>query len=174
MKPKKAFQDYFPGNRCFGCGPANPHPDSYHLKSYWLDKSRRGTICKFTPKFYHSAATPDAMHGGVVASLLDCPSIWAAISARYKLENRRFGSRAGIWYVTARLEVDYRKPTPIDRELTILSTILETREKKSIVESELWAGEERTALGLVVAVRVHFDEKTIVQLSHHPENKKEV
>lgn len=131
MRQKRAFQDYFPGNLCYGCGPGNPHPDSYHLKSYWLDKSRRGTICKFMPRPYQSAATPDAMHGGFVASLLDCPSIWAAIAARYKLEKKRFGSKAGIWYVTARLEVDYRKPTPLDRELTIFSTILEMHEKKA-------------------------------------------
>ncbi len=176
MPRQKAFQDYFPGNMCFGCGPANTK--GLRLKSFWYDRSKKISICVFRPKQYHSAATPDALHGGIIASLADCPGIWLAIASAHEAERRKLGSSPSIWYVSRHLEIDYPKPTPLNREILIISKILEEspKNKKYIVESELWPRGQKifTAKGVVVAVRVNFDEATIAKLSHHSKNQEEV
>ena len=61
-------------------------------------------------------------------------------------------------FVTASLQVDYRKPTPMGVELAARGEIVEITEKKVVVDITVSAGEGEAAVvvatGRVVAVRM--------------------
>ena len=67
----RAFQDFFPGNRCFGCGPSNPI--GHRIKSFWRDDKMEETICAWYPGKRFSAVTREVLHGGSFSRL--CVSI---------------------------------------------------------------------------------------------------
>lgn len=93
---------------CFACGKANP----IGLKLEFLEKDNT-YITVFTARQEHQGYD-NIMHGGLVGTLLD------EVMARYICDK-------GINAVTARLEVRYRKPTPIGVELTISSRLIKSR-----------------------------------------------
>src|SRR3989338_1951716 len=84
---EKSFQDYFPGNSCYGCGPANKY-GMHVTKSDWVTSEHRETMCNWKIKKKYSSAVA-GLHGGTSASLVDCHSVWTAIAARYDLEESR-------------------------------------------------------------------------------------
>lgn len=57
-------------------------------------------------------------------------------------------------YVTANLNVNYIRPTPMDRELTLKAHIIETRGKKTVLACTLIAGDTECANARVVGIRV--------------------
>ena len=57
-------------------------------------------------------------------------------------------------FVTASLQVDYLKPTPLGVELELRGKILEIKGKKVITEITVSANGEITARGKVVAVQM--------------------
>jgi acyl-CoA thioesterase FadM len=59
-------------------------------------------------------------------------------------------------YATGTLNIKYLKPTPIQQKITLKARVIETKGKKTIVNCEIWSGNEKTAEGQVVAIRV-FD-----------------
>jgi hypothetical protein len=71
------FQDAWPLNTCYGCGPENR--DGLQIKSRWSD-DRTSVIAEFKADAKYNAGIPDVMYGGTVASLIDCHSIWTAIA----------------------------------------------------------------------------------------------
>jgi acyl-coenzyme A thioesterase PaaI-like protein len=144
------IQDSYPDNVaiCYGCGRNNPH--GLHIETLW--DGAEG-VCHFTPQDYHTAF-PGFVYGGLLASLIDCHSIGTAIAAMYDAENRAPGTEPEITAVTANLNVDYLKPTPIGVELVLRARIEELTPKKAIVACSLYASETETVRGRVVAVRV--------------------
>lgn len=155
MKKEKAFQDYFPGGMCFGCGPANKF---LKIKSYWISRECGETICNWRIKKGFSEITGKYLHGGTAFSLMDCHSIWTAVAARYDLERRPFGSEPVICYVTAGAE-NFRisKRIPLDsKALTVLAKVKETspHSRKCLVEASIWVKGEKCAEVTIVAVRV--------------------
>lgn len=62
-------------------------------------------ISTFHPKPEYNSGFPDVMYGGLVASLIDCHSIWTAIATTYRAEGREHGSLPAISYVTGTLTV---------------------------------------------------------------------
>jgi acyl-coenzyme A thioesterase PaaI-like protein len=147
---KPPIQDSYPGEIaiCYGCGRNNAQ--GLHIETHWNDEEG---ICRFTPQDYHTAF-PGFVYGGLLASLIDCHSIGTAIAAMYTAENRVPGSEPEITCVTANLNVDYLKPTPIGLELTLRARVKELGPRKAIVTCALYAGETETVYGQVVAVRV--------------------
>lgn len=147
---QSAIQDHFRGDHavCYGCGGNNPH--GLHIRTRW--DGRYGTFC-FTPKEYHTAF-PGVVYGGLIASLFDCHCIGTAIAAEYDAEGRPPGTDPAIMYVTANLNVNYIRPAPMDRELTLRAHIVEARGKKSVVSCILVAGETECANARVIAIRV--------------------
>ena len=144
MPRQKAFQDYFPGNSCHGCGPANKR--GLKIKSYWLDESidwlgKDIAVCSFKPRLYHAAATPDIVNGGITYSLMDCHAIWTAIAARHRFEKREeFGSLPLIWYVTAGADwIRYPAPTPLEAELLVMAKVKFMHEKICTLETAVIA-----------------------------------
>src|SRR5207248_1849722 len=96
--------------------------------------------------------------GGLVASLCDCHSIWAAIAATYRKEGREHGSAPAISYVTGNLNVSYLAPTPLNQPIVLRAHIDEIGPRKALVSCDVFAGETKTATAKVIAVRVPADK----------------
>jgi acyl-coenzyme A thioesterase PaaI-like protein len=99
-------------------------------------------------------AVPGYVYGGLIASLLDCHSTGTAAAAMYRQENRPLDSAPAFRFVTASLQVDYLRPTPIDCELEIRGRVLEIKGRRVSVEATLAADGVVTARGRVVAVQM--------------------
>jgi len=56
--------------------------------------------------------------------------------------------------VTGSLHVDYRAPTPLGPQLELRAHVVETTDRKSVVEVSVAAAGVTTARGRVVAVRI--------------------
>ncbi len=147
---KIAIQDTYPEDfaHCYGCGYKNPW--GHRFKTYY-DESSGETYTRFRPEPYHTAV-PGFVYGGLIASLIDCHSSGSAAIFRLIREGRRPGEGPSPRYVTARLEVDYLKPTPLGPELEARGRAVEVGERKVVVESELFADGVRTARGRAVLV----------------------
>lgn len=147
---EKAFQDYYPDHwsYCYGCGRLNK--DGLQIKSFWDGDE---SVCTFKPYPRH-IAIPGYVYGGLIASLIDCHGTGTASAAVYKAENRPMDSEPAVRFVTASLQVDYIKPTPLGEILELRGHIQEYKGRKVIVAIELRAKGAVTATGKVVAVQV--------------------
>jgi acyl-coenzyme A thioesterase PaaI-like protein len=145
-----AFQDYYPDDvsHCYGCGRLNPH--GYHIRTRWDGEE---TLTRFTPAPHHTAI-PGYVYGGLIASLIDCHSTGSAAAAAYRAEGRAMDTDPPLRFVTAKLTVEYLRPTPLGVELEVRGTIVEVRGRKVIVRSVLSAGDQECARGEVIAVRM--------------------
>lgn len=146
----KPIQDYYPDDvaHCYGCGRLNEH--GHQIKSFWDGDE---TISHFTPKEYHTAI-PGYVYGGLIASLIDCHGTGSAALAAYRAENREPGTLPAFRFVTASLQVDYLKPTPLGVEVELRGKIIEVKGRKVITEITVSANGEVTAKGKVVAVQM--------------------
>lgn len=144
----EAVQHHYPDDtaRCYGCGRDNP--EGHRLETRWEGDE---TVSRFTPEPYHTAI-PGFVYGGLVASLLDCHGTGSAAAAALRRDGKEVGDAPSPRYVTARLEVDYLKPTPLGPELVVRGRIAEITDRKVVVEETLSAEGEVCARGRVVAV----------------------
>ncbi len=146
----KAVQDYYPDDLsfCYGCGRLNEH--GHQIKSYWDGDE---TVAHFTPQPFH-IAIPGYVYGGLIASLIDCHGTGTAALASYKNENREYDSKPAFRFVTASLQVDYLKPTPLGVELELRGRVIELKRRKVVSEIIVIANGEITAKGKVIAVQM--------------------
>lgn len=149
MTTMSAIQDQLPHNHCWGCGPQNAQ--GLHIKSYWQGDA---AICTFRPQPYHAAGPTHVLNGGIIATLIDCHAVCTAIAAAYQAEGRPLGSEPLIWYVTGSLQVTYMHPTPLAAEVMLRARVVEQHGRKSRVLCQLFAGDQETVRGEVVAIRV--------------------
>jgi len=147
---RPAVQDYFSGEHaiCYGCGNNNPH--GLHIRTQW--DGQYGTF-RFTPKDFYTAF-PGVVYGGLIASLFDCHCIGTAIAAAYDAEGRKVGTNPAIMFVTANLNVNYIRPTPMNRELMLKAHIVENKGRKIVVSCMLVADDMECANARVTGVRV--------------------
>jgi acyl-coenzyme A thioesterase PaaI-like protein len=147
---EKAFQDFYEDrvSHCFGCGRLNDH--GHRIKSYWDGEE---ALCVFTPEPYHTAI-PGYVYGGTIASLIDCHSTGTAAAAAYRAENRAMDSDPPLRFVTASLQVDYLKPTPLGVPLEVRARVEKIMGRKVVVVSTLSAEGQVCAKGRVVAVKM--------------------
>ncbi|WP_126443818.1 PaaI family thioesterase [Sulfuricystis multivorans] len=152
MNPPLAFQDAYPDDlaHCYGCGKNNPH--GHQLKSHWAEEGRE-TVAHFTPQPYHTAI-PGFVYGGLIASLIDCHGTGTASAVAYRAAGREPGSLPALRFVTASLKVDFLAPTPLGVELKLRGVPVEVKEKKIVVDIEVFANGKLTAKGQVIAVRM--------------------
>jgi acyl-coenzyme A thioesterase PaaI-like protein len=145
---EKAVQDTYPDNLsyCYGCGRLNEQ--GLQIKSYWEGDE---AVCTFQPKPLHMAI-PGYVYGGLIASLIDCHSTAAA--AAYQAEGREMGTEPALRFLTASLQVDYLRPTPIDVPLHLRARVKEIKGRKVIVSCSLFADGEECARGEVITVQV--------------------
>ena len=148
-KDERAFQDFYPEafSHCFGCGSANPH--GLHVKSYWSEDADDETVAHFTPHPYHTGGYPGFVYGGLIAAVLDCHGNGTAAAAGYRFRDRAMDSLPALRYVTASLQLDFLKPTPIGEVLELRAKIIEVTERK--VRMELWL-----AAGGMITVRANM------------------
>lgn len=145
----KAVQDFYADDLawCYGCGRLNQ--EGFQLKTYWDGEE---TVTRFTPRPYHTAI-PGFVYGGLIASLVDCHGTGSAAAAAYRAEGREVGDGPAARYLTASLNVDYLKPTPMV-PLEVRGRIKEMKGRKVVVEARVLAGGDVTARGEVIAVQV--------------------
>jgi len=91
-----------PANHCFGCGGAN---QSGMKLTFELDQDARRATGKFVLGSRYGGGA-GFVHGGVIAILLD-----EAMGKISKLSEERA--------VTAELNIEYRKPVPVDAEIVV-------------------------------------------------------
>ncbi|MCB1921520.1 MAG: PaaI family thioesterase [Candidatus Competibacteraceae bacterium] len=146
----KAFQDFYPKelSHCYGCGRLNEH--GHQIKSYWDGEE---TVASFTPQPYH-IAIPGYVYGGLLASLVDCHGTGTAAAAAYRAAGREMDSQPPLRFVTASLQVEYLRPTPLGVPLEIRGRIEEVKERKVVVKATVTANGEVCARGQVIAVRM--------------------
>jgi hypothetical protein len=144
-------QHSWPDLSCFGCGPANE--EGFQIESY-LGPDRETLVTEVDPDARFTSGAPNVAWGGYVASLVDCHSVWTAITFAHQTDGRPLGTEPRIEYVTGRLSVDYRAPTPLDEPLRLRSRVEGDVGRKTTVRSEVGPAGETTAEGEVVAVRV--------------------
>lgn len=145
----RAIQDLLPENHCYGCGPDNP--EGMQIKSYFDGEE---SVCEYMPRPSQCAGPVQFLYGGTIASLIDCHSVCTAIAHQYRTENRDVGAGEHIWCVTGRLDVSYLAPTPIDRPVRLIATIVESAGRKTTLKCTLYSDGEPKAEGTVVAIRV--------------------
>lgn len=150
----EAVQDAaWPDGTCYGCGPANS--DGLQLKSY-LSEDGDQLVASFDPDERYISGAPNVAYGGLIASLIDCQSMWTAITFAHIEEERSFTDGL-ILYVTAELNVEYRDPTPLDQLIELRSYVDGDVGRKARVTCELGPSDETTAVGDVIAVRTAGD-----------------
>jgi len=144
---------------CFGCGTRNPHG----LKLDFRIEDKRA-VAEFQPRAEHQGY-PGLVHGGLIATALDEAMGWAM----YTL---------GVWAVTGKMEVKYRRPLPLDGRATVSGEVVRNRGRWLEVR-----GEVRSAGGKLVAEshalfmrlpqekvaemeRLLFNEESLESLAH--------
>ena len=147
---QKAFQDYYPeeSSYCYGCGRLNQH--GLQIKSYWDGEESKAV---YTPLPQH-IAIPGYVYGGLIASLIDCHSTGTAAAAAYRQAGREMDTEPPFRFLTASLQVDYLRPTPLGVPLEVRGRVEEIKERKVVVSSSVIANGEVCATGKVVAVRM--------------------
>jgi len=144
MNDQSVQERYAPENICFGCGPANPK--GLRIRSFVEGDT---LVAEWTPEPHHQAF-PGSVNGGIVGALLDCHSNWCA--ALYLKERRHADELPST--VTAEYTVKMLAPTPSRAPLKLRAHVVESTDRKAIVEASLESGGKITATcrGVFVAV----------------------
>ncbi len=145
MTTGKSLQEtYAPGNRCFGCGPANEK--GLRIASFIQGEE---CVCDWKPQPHH-LAFPGAVNGGICGALLDCHSNWTA--AHHLM--RKAGAAELPSTVTADFHVKLKRVTPMDAMLHLRAHVVESTDDRAVVEAEISANGKVTATcrGTFVAV----------------------
>ena len=127
-----ALQDkYFAEMTCFGCGPANP--DGLQLKSELAADG--SVVATFMPWPQHDNGL-GFLNGGIIATLLDCHSGITVTHAAYE---HGWEALAGmpLPYVTAGLDVRYRRPAPLWEPVSLVAEIASATEPEIICHVRL-------------------------------------
>lgn len=148
-KIERAIQDIYADDAamCYGCGRLNKI--GHHFRTGWDGEK---TLTIFTPKPEHTAI-PGFVYGGMLASLIDCHGTGSAALFLHKKNGHEIGDGTDApRFVTARLKVDFLKPTPHGVPLRAVGTVTEIHPKKYKVVTEVYANDTVVATGEVVAV----------------------
>ena len=149
---KLAIQDTY-GERfqhCWGCGPKND--DGLHLKSYPAGEE---CICTLTPDKAYTGGVPQNLFGGMIAMLFDCHGTASAAYFKHRDKGLELTKDTVIGrFITAHLEIDFKKPVPMNSSVTIRAAAEEIGERKVVVAMEMEAAGELRAKAKMVAVAV--------------------
>lgn len=134
-----------PNNKCFGCGHANKL--GLQLKSF-VDGDE--LVAKFSPQPHHEAFS-GVLNGGIIGSLLDCHCNWAA--AFHLMQQHQMDELPCT--VTAEYTITMKHPTPSTGTIHLRARVVESGERKAVVEGTLGTEDQVTALcrGVFVSVK---------------------
>lgn len=144
------FQDQIAGNHCYGCGPDNPQ--GLRIKSAWGDGDE--ALCHFQPEAHHCAATSKFLNGGVIATIIDCHAVCTAIAHAYRRDGRPIGSGAAIWFATAQMDLQYRRPVAVSVPLLLVARVSGEEDKSCTLNVSLHSADKLCVEAQVEAVRV--------------------
>ena len=138
-------ETYAPNSICYGCGPANE--PGLHVRSF---ESGDTLVCEWGPDQKYQAF-PGMLYGGLIGCLLDCHCNWTAAWHLMK----RNGLTAPPCTVTAQYTVKFKRPTPSDKPVLLVSRVTESKEDRATIEGELFSGDVlcATCTGVFVAVK---------------------
>ncbi|MBL1078160.1 PaaI family thioesterase [Nocardia sp. 2] len=127
-------------DHCYGCGPSNP-------ASPRIAFERRGDVVygTFTMDERHQGA-PGVAHGGIISAALDEASGTVLMPLRLPA-------------VTVKLDVTFRSPARLHRELVVTSVLSAREGRKLFIDTELTDGDTVIATGRAIFVEVapeHF------------------
>ncbi len=146
------IQDLYPANfaHCYGCGRLNPK--GYQFKTFWEEGEG---VTRFIPRPEHTAV-PGFVYGGLMASLIDCHSAGVAAWTWVHEKGIDLSREPAPRFVTASLQVDFKKPTPLGPTLVVRGKAVEIGRRKVVVESVLIpeGHEEPTVTGRAVMVLI--------------------
>ncbi|MFK7904764.1 MAG: PaaI family thioesterase [Chitinophagales bacterium] len=148
---QKSIQDYMVGNVCFGCGKDNH--DGLQIDSYWQENDEIVCVWHSQTKYQ---GWKGILNGGILASLIDCHCMGAAMAAVYKAENRNLDSQPVYRYATGTISIRYMRPTPNDKSIELRAKVLEIKGKKVTIHCDVWVERKKTAEANVIAIKV-FD-----------------
>jgi len=137
-----------PENRCFGCGPANER--GLHIRSFPDPDDPEILVARWQPSPHHEAFD-GILNGGILGTLLDCHSNWAAT---WHLM-RRDDLDTPPCTVTADFHVRLQRPTPSGEPLHLSARAVASEGPQVTVDAELSSGGRVTCTctGHFVAVR---------------------
>lgn len=124
--------DDSPRHFCYGCGGRNP--EGLHIE---FEVEGRRVTGRFTARESH-VGFPGVAHGGIAAAVLDEAMGWAMYAA-------------GAWAMTARMEVKYRRPLPLGREVIVKGEVV--RERGRVLDA---AAQIIDAAGVLVEAKGMF------------------
>ena len=137
---------------CWGCGPKNDM--GLHLKSYPSEDGKSVTA-KIIPDKMYTGGVPQNLFGGMIAMIFDCHGTASAAYFAHIDKGLKFDENTIIGrFIIARLEVDFKKPTPMNEEIIVSSKLIELGERKAIIEMEMTAKGEVRAKAKMIAVKV--------------------
>jgi acyl-coenzyme A thioesterase PaaI-like protein len=142
---EKSLQEtYAPESACFGCGPANE-------KGLGIRSFVRGdeVICEWKPQRHHEAFN-GILNGGIIGTLLDCHSNWAA--AWHLMQSK--GADHPPCTVTADYAVRFFRPAPAGGMVKLTAKLVELNGDRARIKAKLIAGDKVCAKceGTFVAV----------------------
>lgn len=140
---------------CFGCGAKNEK--GLHLKSYPNEEGDK-CVLTFIPDECFTGGIPGNLYGGMTAMAFDCHGTASAAWFFHRSKGLSLTDGSSLKrFITARLEIDYKKPVPMGKEVTVTAVADEIGERKVIVEMALEAAGEVRARARMVAVAVKDD-----------------
>ena len=149
-----AIQDRY-GERfqyCWGCGPKNDL--GLHLKTY-PSIDGKSCISRIKLENAYTGGVPSNVFGGMIATIFDCHGTASAAWFAHHKKGLELTETTLIGrFITARLEIDYLSPSPIDDEIVVISTLEELGERKAIISMEMTVATKVRAKAKMVAVAV--------------------
>ena len=138
MDSSLSLQDQFAPNLiCFGCGPANEV--GLQIKSFVRGDK---VVATFQPAPHHQAYE-GMINGGIIGALLDCHMNWTA-AWHLMVVN---GLSVPPCTVTAEYRVNFKAPTPSNQPLELTAWVVESNDRKAVIEATLEAQGQITATG---------------------------
>ncbi len=157
------FQQYMPGDICFGCGHENDA--GLKIRSFWQNDE---CICIWQAEPKHQG-WPNLICGGIIATLIDCHCMASAMAIAIKNENRALGSQPEYRFATGTLNIKYLKPTPCSEPLLLKAKVVHIKKQRIYtLHCDLYAQQLKTAEAEVTAFLVYqgeHSEKTKVAFS---------
>ena len=111
----------FPGNNCFACHPNNNH--GLRLQFY-ADDDKQEVFTRIKPE-QHFNGFPGILHGGIQCALIDEVAYWTMFDSIKKIG------------LTAKIDLNYLKPVPMDTELLITGKINTVQKRRATVETTI-------------------------------------
>ncbi len=162
MENPKYFQDYMPGNICFGCGRDNHL--GLQISSYWKGEQ---SICQWSSEEKYQG-WKGIMNGGILATLIDCHCMGTAAAAAYRNEERDLGSFPEYRYATGTLNIKYLRPTSNLVPVRLITDIIEVRGRKVVMHCKVESAGNITVEADVIAIRV-YDASDLKEDDFHQE-----